>query len=618
MDEFDEETDEMMPDPPAEERIVDAEDNLPGSIRTGLAIIGLLLIVGAVFVNRGVAVLSFIVAFIVAAAIPLLVVELRRARMHRLAATGILFGIAIILSQLLLFAVYPAWQGKLAAYAGNIVTLAQNVMKKVNSGDSGATPSFGNQVVDETLQDARETAEQLKRRTTAAVENSSRTFAQKVHDATEVVFFDRLMLALQFGLFLAGLCAIQYCFPEPEPVAANQDPQAPAPRGFWRRKMCAFCVVRVAKGLIIGVVAAIGFCVGGIKAWLFIAGLAMIIAVISAFAPQVAIILAALMIPLAGSWQWALGAVVVTAIFLFAAEKRLHWYLVVMPGVKGGRLPPAFYKRPRAVTTVRQGRSPFRFLFSALELCFSLALIGALAGTIYIGYQGATTAAGRDKSLSDARSLHRAKNYRDSIAGYEAVLTQYPNNRGAIRGLAQSHAMNGNLSKAVDYAEDFATWQAPPPPATSDPVNFLRYKMGSALGWIEKPEYQRGLAYQEILSVAERDGEQILQITDRLLKIDSRNLRAHAARAAAAVKNDDWEFAEEWAKKGIEIDASYPGLHASLAQALYAQEDVEGSIDAATAELEIDPDNGYIEALRNRAQGDLAGPDPAAPEALEQ
>ncbi|MFT5130324.1 MAG: putative PurR-regulated permease PerM [Rhodothermales bacterium] len=624
MDEFDEDTDPTMPDAEHEqfveaeedEYVSDAEDNLPGSIRSGLAAIGLLLIVGAIFVNRGAAILSFVVAFVVAAAIPLLVVELRRARMHRLAATGMLLGIAVIVAQLLLFALYPAWQGKLATYSGNLVTLAKTVMDKINTtGESGGNTTFDNHTVDETLRDARETATKVKRKTTGFVEDNSRDFVQRVHNATEIVFFDRLLLALQFSLFLVGLCAIQYCFPEPEPVAANADPQAPAPRGYWRRKVCAFCLVRTAKGLIIAAVTAIGLCVGGINTWFFIAGLAMVIAIISSFAPPVAIVLAIVMIPLAASWQWALGAVIVTALLLVAAEKRLHWYLVVMPGIQGGHLPPAFYKKPkRAVTTIRQGRSPGRLLFGALELCFSLALIAVLAGTVYIGYQGATAAAERDKALVDARNQHRDKDYAKSIAAYEAVRVQHPNNRAAILGLAQSHAMKGNMSKGLEYAEDFATWQPSPAPDTSDPVNFLRHKMGSALGWIELPQYQRGLAYEQLLSVAERSGEHILQITERLLRLDERNLRAHSARASAAVENSDWESAADWARKGIEIDDAYPGFHGFLARALYAQDDLEGCVNAADLEIKIDPENGIIEALRNRAQGELAAPPAEAPE----
>jgi predicted PurR-regulated permease PerM len=622
-DEFPEELESTAPDEYGEAPyeyedppLVDAEDNVPGSIRAGLAAIGLLLIVGAIFVNRSVAILSLAVAFVVAAAIPLLVVELRRARMHRLAATGLLFGIAVIVAQLLLFALYPAWQGKLAGYAINLVTLGEKVMEKVNPSEGGTAPTFGNEVVDETLRDARESANAMRRQTVDTFEKHRRVIAQRVHDATEIAFTRRLMLAFQFALFLAGLCAIQYCFPEPEPVAPSADPNAPAPRGHLRRALCSACVVRITKGFIIGAVAAIGYGVGGINTWLFIAGVAMFLAIISSAAPAVATVMALIMVPLASSWQWALGAVAVTCLLLVAAEKRLHWYLVVMPGIKGGRLPAAFYKRQRPVATVRRSSSPGRMLMGIFSLCLHVAILGALALAVYVGYQGASASADRTRALAEARSQQRAKNYSQAIEAYEAILADQPNSRAAIRGLAQSYASNGNLTQALKYADQFAEWQPAPVPSTADPIAFLRYKIGDLMGWIEKPGLSKHLAHQEILSVAERSGEGLFQITERLLELDPKNLRAHAALASAAVENDDWEAAEEWARKGIAIDATYPGLHAALARALYHKDDLEGTIEAASHELEIDPENGLIEALRNRAQGELVAPppDPGVPE----
>ena len=593
------------------QQTTDIEDNLPGSTRAGLAIGGLLLIIGAIFVNKYVAILSFAVAFVVAAAIPLIVVELRRARMHRLAATGLLFGIAVIVAQLLLFAVYPAWQGKLATYAVNLVSIGEMVMEKVSPDEGGSAPTTGNDKVDETLRGARDTTNALRRDTVETWEKHRRSIAQKIHDVTEVPFMRRLMLAFQFALFLLALCAIQYCFPEPEPVAPSNDPNAPPPRGHLRRAICSACVVRITKGLIIGTVVAIGYGVGGINTWLFIAGIAMFLAIVSSSAPAVATVLALLMVPLAGSWQWAIGAVIVTLIFLIAAERRLHWYLVVMPGIKGGRLPPAFYPRQqRTVTKVKTGRSGGSMLIGLFSFLLHVAILSALAGVIYIGYQGFTDSAEREELMREARGHHLNKNYTQSIAGYQAVRDQYPNYRGAIRGLAQSHAMNDNIPKAMEYAEEFAKWQAPPKPAPADFVNFTRYHIGQLMGHSEKPEFQRHLVHQEILSAAVNTGQEIFQVTERLLELDPNNVRAHAALATAAVKNEDWEAAEDWAKKGIEVDPRYPGLHAALAHALYKRGDLDGTIDAASKELEIDPENGLIEALRNRAQGDQAAPPP--------
>ena len=548
-----------------------------------LFIAGLVLTVVAVLMGLYSAIICCLAVGLIAIAAPRVVRVFENLQAPPLVAHACVLVVAIAVALALLLA-YPAWQ-------------RQAVMFVVHAGELGERVLGATESVEADLSGADHSAEFDQASETLSAHVSG--IRERVDSFTRAGFGARFVFFLQFVAMLAGVLFMQLAIvsrlpPRARPVGESPPTVAERPQSLGHRLSIA-SLTRLIKALIIAVLAGVGFAIAALDTWFFIFGCVLVVALFTRLGPYVALILALLAVPTAASWSWSGAVALVTVIAMFAAEKRLHWYLVLVPAIRAGGLPREMYVGSRER---RRRGIGFGWVFMFLKLLITAVVISALIyGGLFIANQ-LMSETEQDQLLNHAETIWR-ENPGAAVEDYEQLLTLNPDNRKALMGLVRCHVGQEDFVAADARAEDVGQW----PPTPSTPGS-LREALDAKILLIYNkvtppPVHDPAEGYRYVLEALDGRPEagEFVAAAEKLAALEPESPQAHRFAAQGNFMAENHDAAVTWATKGLTIDDRYPGLHAVLAKVHSQRGETAAARTACEAELAIDPDNAEMSVL---------------------
>ena len=545
-----------------------------------LFISGLVLTVVAVLMGLYSAIICCLAVGLIAIATPCVARVFQNLRVPPLVAHACVLIVAVAVALTFLLA-YPAWQ-------------RQAVMFVVHAGELGDRVLGATESVDADLSGADHSAEFDQASETLSAHVSG--IRERVDSFTRAGFGARFVFFLQFVAMLAGVLFMQLAIvsrlpARALPVGDSPPMAAERPQSLGHRLRIA-SLTRLIKALIIALLAGVGFAIAGLDTWFFIFGCVLVVALFTRLGPYVALILALLAVPTAASWSWSGAVALVTVIAMFAAEKRLHWYLVLVPAIRAGGLPREMYVGSRER---RRRGIGFGWIFMFLKLLITAVVISALIyGGLFIANQ-LMSETEQDQLLNHAETIWR-ENPGAAVEDYEQLLALNPGNRKALMGLVRCHVGQEDFVAADARAEDVGQW----PPTPSTPGS-LREALDAKILLIYNkvtppPVHDPAEGYRYVLEALDGRPEagEFVAAAEKLAA-ESPQANWFAAQGNFMAENHD--AAVTWATKGLTIDDRYPGLHAVLAKVHSQRGETAAARTACEAELAIDPDNAEMSVL---------------------
>ena len=548
-----------------------------------LFIAGLVLTVVAVLMGLYSAIICCLAVGLIAIATPCVARVFQNLRVPPLVAHACVLVVAIAVALALLLA-YPSWQ-------------RQAVMFVVHAGELGDRVLGATESVDADLSGADHSAEFDQASETLSAHVSG--IRERVDSFTRAGFGARFVFFLQFVAMLAGVLFMQLAIVSRLPARALPVGESPPmaaerPQSLGHRLRIA-SLTRLIKALIIALLAGVGFAIAGLDTWFFIFGCVLVVALFTRLGPYVALILALLAVPTAASWSWSGAVALVTVIAMFAAEKRLHWYLVLVPAIRAGGLPREMYVGSRER---RRRGIGFGWIFMFLKLLITAVVISALIyGGLFIANQ-LMSETEQDQLLNHAETIWR-ENPGAAVEDYEQLLALNPGNRKALMGLVRCHVGQEDFVAADARAEDVGQW----PPTPSTPGS-LREALDAKILLIYNkvtppPVHDPVEGYRYVLEALDGRPEagEFVAAAEKLAALEPESPQANRFAAQGNFMAENHDAAVTWATKGLTIDDRYPGLHAVLAKVHSQRGETAAARTACEAELAIDPDNAEMSVL---------------------
>ena len=548
-----------------------------------LFISGLVLTVVAVLMGLYSAIICCLAVGLIAIATPCVARVFQNLRVPPLVAHACVLIVAVAVALTFLLA-YPAWQ-------------RQAVMFVVHAGELGDRVLGATESVDADLSGADHSAEFDQASETLSAHVSG--IRERVDSFTRAGFGARFVFFLQFVAMLAGVLFMQLAIVSRLPARALPVGESPPmaaerPQSLGHRLRIA-SLTRLIKALIIALLAGVGFAIAGLDTWFFIFGCVLVVALFTRLGPYVALILALLAVPTAASWSWSGAVALVTVIAMFAAEKRLHWYLVLVPAIRAGGLPREMYVGSRE--RHRRGIG-FGWIFMFLKLLITAVVISALIyGGLFIANQ-LMSETEQDQLLNHAETIWR-ENPGAAVEDYEQLLALNPGNRKALMGLVRCHVGQEDFVAADARAEDVGQW----PPTPSTPGS-LREALDAKILLIYNkvtppPVHDPAEGYRYVLEALDGRPEagEFVAAAEKLAALEPESPQANWFAAQGNFMAENHDAAVTWATKGLTIDDRYPGLHAVLAKVHSQRGETAAARTACEAELAIDPDNAEMSVL---------------------
>ena len=548
-----------------------------------LFISGLVLTVVAVLMGLYSAIICCLAVGLIAIATPCVARVFQNLRVPPLVAHACVLIVAVAVALTFLLA-YPAWQ-------------RQAVMFVVHAGELGDRVLGATESVDADLSGADHSAEFDQASETLSAHVSG--IRERVDSFTRAGFGARFVFFLQFVAMLAGVLFMQLAIvsrlpARALPVGDSPPMAAERPQSLGHRLRIA-SLTRLIKALIIALLAGVGFAIAGLDTWFFIFGCVLVVALFTRLGPYVALILALLAVPTAASWSWSGAVALVTVIAMFAAEKRLHWYLVLVPAIRAGGLPREMYVGSRE--RHRRGIG-FGWIFMFLKLLITAVVISALIyGGLFIANQ-LMSETEQDQLLNHAETIWR-ENPGAAVEDYEQLLALNPGNRKALMGLVRCHVGQEDFVAADARAEDVGQW----PPTPSTPGS-LREALDAKILLIYNkvtppPVHDPAEGYRYVLEALDGRPEagEFVAAAEKLAALEPESPQANWFAAQGNFMAENHDAAVTWATKGLTIDDRYPGLHAVLAKVHSQRGETAAARTACEAELAIDPDNAEMSVL---------------------
>ncbi|MFM1549306.1 MAG: hypothetical protein ACKJSG_07925 [Lentisphaeria bacterium] len=548
-----------------------------------LFISGLVLTVVAVLMGLYSAIICCLAVGLIAIATPCVARVFQNLRVPPLVAHACVLIVAVAVALTFLLA-YPAWQ-------------RQAVMFVVHAGELGDRVLGATESVDADLSGADHSAEFDQASETLSAHVSG--IRERVDSFTRAGFGARFVFFLQFVAMLAGVLFMQLAIvsrlpARALPVGDSPPMAAERPQSLGHRLRIA-SLTRLIKALIIALLAGVGFAIAGLDTWFFIFGCVLVVALFTRLGPYVALILALLAVPTVASWSWSGAVALVTVIAMFAAEKRLHWYLVLVPAIRAGGLPREMYVGSRER---RRRGIGFGWIFMFLKLLITAVVISALIyGGLFIANQ-LMSETEQDQLLNHAETIWR-ENPGAAVEDYEQLLALNPGNRKALMGLVRCHVGQEDFVAADARAEDVGQW----PPTPSTPGS-LREALDAKILLIYNkvtppPVHDPAEGYRYVLEALDGRPEagEFVAAAEKLAALEPESPQANWFAAQGNFMAENHDAAVTWATKGLTIDDRYPGLHAVLAKVHSQRGETAAARTACEAELAIDPDNAEMSVL---------------------
>jgi hypothetical protein len=586
-DKFDDEFEPIVGIPVSSDGEVDPDmPRLPTQVRFFMLAVAAVLAGVGLVCGLYTAIAFAIVGCVLAAAIVRMTRELHRMKVPPpvtyIGLAGAIGGVALVL-----MLVYPTWQSQAVTYIINLGEVGSKVVGAIHEvgadfADQGEVLSDAGNVVDE----------QMTNIGTAAAAR------------LEIPIERRALLFLQFMLVFVAVLLLLIVFvsmvPEVKPVEDGSKSNLSQRFAGWIRRLNTACFMRFLKALLVAGLAGIGFAVATHDTAFFIFGIVLIVALVTRYGPNIGLVLAGLMIPVAASWVWAGVVTFVTLLAMVAAEKRLHWYLVLVPAIKAGGLPREVYARSRQP---RSSRRILRWVLWPIELILLLAVFAVVGYVVLFVFNNNTAVTQRKYTINAVAALPEER-VSEVVPMYLQLLKTDANDRIVRMELVKAYCATGDYVAAVDQAINVAEWKL------THPGDSWRARLdGKLLDLLQMQSVTNYDPMEGYVFVLEHVGEQpsdadLLSIADTLVLVEPGSVVAHLYAARRALVAEANAAAVSWADRGLSLDVGFEGLNSVKARAYAALGETEGALAACAAELEVDPDNEVMQKLQTDLRAD--------------
>ncbi|OVE82149.1 hypothetical protein BVY04_01825 [bacterium M21] len=472
----------------------------------------------------------------------------RRLRMNKLILHTVLFVLASVILGILVFPGYSTWHANYGSFREKLTNLTVTVDDKTSEHvdteiSVNATTARGLAYVDEALD----------------LPTSTRMF----------VFAQLVLFSMSvFCLPLAVLMATPGLGDKVIEDGGGGGFMSWLGSGIFRTfyKIGHFSMIRFGKALVITGICAVGLALSGISGYWFVAGIAFAFAILCSLSPVITALLGAVLAFSAGGGWHAYAGLVITVIALAIAEKVLY------------------KKQDTGI-----GR-----IMAWMPHLISLALIAGIGYGGWYVWQIYQKNGAMQKAILAANALRQDGDAEGALAGYNAVLNEYPNHPGRIQAyykILYIRIHEGDYEGAMKLADYLAGYNLEPPKDPMGQAEYMLSDMFDTNGTVKM--HRPGLAYQKFIRGIMKTKEASLfkVLGDRLIAVDAKNEWGYLALGRSAFLGQDYATAMQHVRSGLECEDDMLELLLLEAELLYVQGKYLDCEDACDAVLELDDYN---------------------------
>ena len=582
-EDFDGEEVEPTPGEEAEETALDAVVLGPAQIGIFTVCLVLGVLLGMILSWRTV-LPAAIIALMFSTALQRVVVSLKASRWL---VTAWLLGIAAVMYFLILFAAQPLWQKNQKQFTNGIKVLTAWFDKSFDSEEEKAENG------------EKEAGDQAAPAAEGGITKFAGNLMQGFGEFTEMTRGFRIFLQLicfSAALLYLPILVVSVCPGLGKSAEGKLE-------GFyaWLGAGCLkvlnrsgqFSLVRLVKALLIGFLTAIGLQLAGITAWWFIAGCVAVVALICNLSPLLAAFLGALMLLAAPNSTRGIVGLALTTIVLVLAERRLHWYLYLMPMAKRYKLPPEMLGQKRAGASGR--------LVAMLPSLMSILVVVAIGYVVYEFIQVQHAGVKRAEQMRVARQHLANANIEEAVASYQGLLEKNPDDQEAALGLLRAYLEADKSAEAMEQADRIAKWQ---PAVISSPLARLRVYMADLMEQRSPRSVDKLKGYKEILQDIENENKSELQrqLGDKILAAKPKSPWGYYAKAQASYHEGDYTDSLTEAERGLEQNSEMLRLLLVKARSHNELKQYDECVEVCDQILGIDPELSEARSLKRLAR----------------
>ncbi len=527
-------------------------------------------------------------------------------RVSKWKTSTVLAVVGIAVHAFLVFAVYPAWAAHRAKFGQALIRLGQqldNAAEKAReefSGDEKTTAA--EKAADDVPAPAAAAAEEDIGAATRVTTGADRL----IRDFTTLAIWKRLVIFIQLSLLTTVFIFLPVFVQAAAPGlgTATEQPTFRLQCGAFALKCIHRCgrfsVVRIFKAVLMAVLTAIGLAASGIDGWWFIAVIVGLVATICNLGPVVAVVLAAILVPVSPSVARAVVGLVLLLVVLILAERKLDWYLRLVPLSKRYNLPPEML--------TRKGSSGVRVLAFLPSIMSGLVIL-LICFTLFLVFDVHRSSTQREELLRRGRRYVRDFREDEAEDAFAEVLEQHPEDREALLGLIDLRIREEKFDEAMQLAKRIADWQ---PPSATAPMARMRAYIAETIEADSGRDIRAAEGYERILEATSGLADQDRlhrDLADRLRAVDKDSMYIDHAEALAAFHQDDYEGAiaavsrgfDKAQKRGRDEHSSVIPLLLLKAEALFGMKDYLECAQTCGAILAIDGDHKRARELRRHA-----------------
>ncbi len=547
---------------------------------------------------KATAVPSIIVAIIVSTGFQSI---FKRLRVSRWKLTAYITFMVILLYGMALFPGYKMWHANFGQFKEKIKALAVKMQVSVNEKSSElsnkiqgdyAEPKQVNLEVSEKTQRVLDNVDEKLR---FSAWQLFRTFLQLTFISIGVLLFPVLVVATTPGLGKAVRDD------QRRGIMAWVGP------GLFRiyHRIGQIGLTRTVKAFLITALCTIGMGVSGISSFWFISGVVFCFALVCNLSFVIAFILGGLMVPYAANWMYSGIGVLITVAVLFLAEKKLHWYLYLVPMAKRYKLPPEMLGKTEGSRVIGKAMKLIPHLVSLLVF----AAVGYLCWTMW---DVSNINSARRDDIRKATELVQEEKYDEAVKEMSAIVDKkypgHPNNIAVMYKILRARVQQGNYEKAMFVANALSTYK------TKQPTGFIPQMRHKITEILETENYKLGHTKEKPYVVVVKGihnlnmPDELKTLGDKIVGIDPQNEWGYIALARSAFLKGNNDEASRLAKKGLEVEPEMPELVMIDAEARLAARDYEGAEIAIDKLRELLPDDQdvrdlWMRLLKERPEG---------------